>query len=112
MIGKSVYISNLDDFIIDDNVDLYFTSFHIAEEFNDEYKYKVKDLLCRLKDNNKTIVCVISPRGLKQLNYSSLKDCPTGIAIQRIRKIVIVIFLPMAKVILYSPFNCPKGNIT
>ena len=74
MIGKSVYISNLDDFVIDDNVDLYFTSFHIAEEFNDEYKYKVKDLLCRLKDNNKTIVCDISPRGLKQLNYSSLKD--------------------------------------
>jgi hypothetical protein len=74
MIGKSVYISNLDDFVIDDNVDLYFTSFHIAEEFNDEYKYKVKDLLCRLKDNNKIIICDISPRGLKQLNYSSLKD--------------------------------------
>ena len=24
----------------------------------------------------------------------------------------IVIFLPLAKVILYSPLNCPKGNIT
>ena len=72
MIGKSIYVSNLEDMILDENVDFYFTSFHIEEEFNEEYCIKVKELLYKLKD--KTVVCDISPRGLKQLNYSSLKE--------------------------------------
>lgn len=73
MIGQAIYISNFDKNFNKD-VDFYFTSFHIAEEFNDEYKSKAHELLKCLKETKKKIIVDISPRGIQQLGYSSLFD--------------------------------------
>lgn len=73
MLGQAIYISNYNkDFNKD--VDFYFTSFHIAEEFDEEYKSKAHELLKCLKETNKKIIVDISPRGIKQLGYSSLLE--------------------------------------
>ena len=75
MFGRSIYLSNFnEDFKIDEKADVYFTSFHIAEEFNDEFEIKAKKLLNTLKDNNKKIIADISPRGIAKLGYKSLSE--------------------------------------
>ena len=43
MFARSIYISQFgDNFKVDENCSTYFTSFHIAEEFNDEFKTKAE----------------------------------------------------------------------
>ncbi len=75
MFGRSMYLSNYNnDFVVDENADIYFTSFHIAEEFNDEYSKCAKKLLKQLKDAHKKVIVDISPRGVEQLGYSSLSS--------------------------------------
>lgn len=75
MFGRSVYLSNFNDnFKVDERVDIYFTSFHIEEEFNDTFTVRAKSLLKTLKDSNKRVIVDISPKGLKQLGYVSLVD--------------------------------------
>ena len=59
MIGQAIYISNFNKEFNKD-VDFYFTSFHIAEEFDEEYKSKVNELLKHLKETNKKIIVDIS----------------------------------------------------
>ena len=56
MLGQSIYVSRFDEsFIPEKNIDFYFTSMHIAEEFNDEFKNKALKLLKVLNEYNKKI---------------------------------------------------------
>ncbi len=55
-------------------VEACFTSFHIAEEFTDDYKDRALALLSYLKEKEKTIICDISPRGIRELGFSDLED--------------------------------------
>ena len=65
MLGQSIYVSRFDEsFIPEKNIDFYFTSMHIAEEFNDEFKNKALKLLKVLNEYNKKIILDISPRGV------------------------------------------------
>lgn len=74
MFARSIYISQFDDnFKVDENCSTYFTSFHIAEEFNDEFKTKAINILKLLKQNNKIVIVDISPRGLTNLGYEDIK---------------------------------------
>lgn len=75
MFGRSIYISQFDDsFKIDENCTFYFTSFHIAEEFNDGFKDKAVSILKLLKQHDKKIIADISPRGLSNLGYDDMKS--------------------------------------
>ena len=75
MFGNSIYVSEIsDDFILNKDSELYFTSFHIAEEFNDEFRHKALMLLRRIKFENKKVIVDLSPRGLKVLGYEKLRD--------------------------------------
>lgn len=76
MFGKSIYLSDLEKnpLMIEDSVDLYFTSLHIAEEFSDDYAVRAKKMLESLKAAGKKVMVDISSRGLENLGYSSLKD--------------------------------------
>lgn len=77
MFGKSIYVSNFDsmkDTFSTDQTELYFTSFHIAEEFNDSFRLKSLELLKQLKENNKKVIVDISPRGIKELQFNSIID--------------------------------------
>ena len=52
MLGQSIYVSRFDEsFIPEKNIDFYFTSMHIAEEFNDEFKNKALKLLKVLNES-------------------------------------------------------------
>lgn len=77
MFGKSIYLSNFNsikEMIANDPTELYFTSFHIAEEFNEEYAQNALTLLKYLKDNHKKVIADISPRGVQALNFNSIID--------------------------------------
>ena len=57
MLGQSIYVSRFDEsFIPEKNIDFYFTSMHIAEEFNDEFKNKALKLLKVLNEYNKKVI--------------------------------------------------------
>lgn len=86
MFGNSIYVSDIeDDIILNKDSDIYFTSFHIAEEFNDSFKDKAIRLLEALKRNNKKVIADLSPRGLKALGYDSLEKLVKDYCIDYIR---------------------------
>lgn len=85
MLGQAIYISNFNKDLINKDVDFYFTSFHIEEEFNDTYQSRVNELLTILKETKKRIIVDISPRGLKKLGYDSLHDFVSQTQIDGIR---------------------------
>lgn len=73
MLGQSIYISKFDEtFIPKDEVDIYFTSFHIQEEFNDQFSTKAKSLLKILNEYHKTVIVDISKRGIEALGYKDI----------------------------------------
>ena len=76
MIGKSIYLSDMENdfFIIEDNVDIYFTSLHIMEEFSEDYGKRAKKLLEKLSQAGKKVMVDISSRGLEALGYNSLEQ--------------------------------------
>ncbi len=75
MFGRSIYLSKYDsNFKVDEYADVYFTSFHIEEEFNDEFASKAMSLLKTLKEANKKVIVDISPKGVKQLGYHSVSE--------------------------------------
>ena len=76
MFGRSVYLSDLesDFFDIEENVDIYFTSLHIMEEFTEDYGKRAKNLLESLKRAGKKVMVDISSRGLQALGYDSLEQ--------------------------------------
>lgn len=76
MFGKSIYISDLKEnpLVIEENVDLYFTSLHIAEEFSEDYAMQAAKMLDSLKAAGKKVMVDISSRGLENLGYTSLKQ--------------------------------------
>ena len=86
MLGRSIYISGFDDsFRIDENCDIYFTSFHIEEEFDDEYKDKAIKLINLLKRHNKKIIVDISIKGLNNLGFKDIKEFVNDFDIDYIR---------------------------
>lgn len=86
MFGRSIYLSKYDsNFKVDEYADVYFTSFHIEEEFNDEFASKAKSLLKTLKDANKKVIVDISPKGVKQLGYHHVSDFIEDVRIDVIR---------------------------
>ena len=75
MLGQAIYISNFNEqFKPLKEIEIYFTSFHIAEELNENFNEKAMNLIQLLKKKNKKIIVDISPRGLKQLGFDTLKD--------------------------------------
>lgn len=76
MYGRSVYLTGFDkeNFTDSQAAQMYFTSFHIAEEFSPDYPKRAEELLSTLKESGKKIVIDISPRGIAQLGYGSLKE--------------------------------------
>lgn len=86
MLGQSIYVSRFDDsFVPEEKVDFYFTSMHIAEEFNDEFKDKATKLLRVLNDYNKKIILDISPRGVEALGYKDIYELLDNIHIDVLR---------------------------
>ena len=75
MFGASVYLSGFDgQQPLWDEADIYFTSLHIAEEFSETYGECAKALLNTLRESGKKIIVDISPRGVKMLGYSNLRQ--------------------------------------
>ena len=75
MFARSVYLNQFDNnFKIDENCSYYFTSFHIEEEFDDNDKDKVINLIKFLKQHDKKIIVDISPKGLSFLGYDNIKS--------------------------------------
>lgn len=75
MFGASVYLSGFDgQQPLWDEADIYFTSLHIAEEFSETYGERAKALLNTLRESGKKIIVDISPRGVKMLGYSNLRQ--------------------------------------
>ena len=80
MLGQSIYVSRFDEsFIPEKNIDFYFTSMHIAEEFNDEFKNKGIDVYIDAlsKINNTSNIPVLAyilvpawHSGAKNLKYN------------------------------------------
>lgn len=85
MFGRAVYVSQFDGRLPEGQCDFYFTSFHIAEEFSDEFAEKAKTLLKLLKESGREIIVDMSPRGLRNLGYDSLKDFVEAYDIDYIR---------------------------
>ena len=86
MLGQSIYVSRFDEsFIPEKNIDFYFTSMHIAEEFNDEFKDKATKLLKVLNDYNKKIILDISPRGVEALGFKDIYELLDNIHIDVLR---------------------------
>lgn len=76
MFGKSVYLTGFEKENWKDSpaAEVYFTSFHIAEEFSADYAKKAEELLETLKTVGKKIIIDLSPRGITSLGYDSLAD--------------------------------------
>lgn len=75
MFVRSVYISDYsDDYKLDKKCNLYFTSFHVPEELDDDFASKASKLLRRLKAENKEVIVDLSPRGLNALGYDKIGD--------------------------------------
>lgn len=74
MFGKSVYLTGFEKEKFKDSpaAEVYFTSFHIAEEFSADYAKKAETLLETLKATGKKIIIDLSPRGIESLGYESL----------------------------------------
>ncbi len=87
MFGRSIYLSDLesDFFAIEDNVDIYFTSLHIMEEFSEDYGKRVKKLLESLKNAEKKVMVDISSRGLEVLGYTSLEQFAAETGVYMVR---------------------------
>ncbi len=86
MIGRSIYISQYaENMALDERCDFYFTSLHIAEEFNDDYKEKVDALLKKLEAAGKKIIVDLSPRGLEILGFKSIEELAKKYRIDYIR---------------------------
>lgn len=86
MIGQAIYISNFDEKrVVDENIDFYFTSFHIEEEFDENFKIQAKALFSWLKKTNKKIIVDISPRGIQALGFHSLVDFVDTFQVDAIR---------------------------
>ena len=86
MLGQSIYVSRFDEsFIPEKNIDFYFTSMHIAEEFNDEFKNKALKLLKVLNEYNKKIILDISPRGVEALGFKDIYELLDNIHIDVLR---------------------------
>ena len=87
MFGRSIYLSDVENnfFTIENNVDIYFTSLHIMEEFSDDYGKRAKKLLESLKKAGKKVMADISSRGLEALGFGSLEEfvIETGIYMVR-----------------------------
>lgn len=75
MFGRSVYLSDMENgfFNIEENVDIYFTSLHIMEEFSEDYEKRAKRFLENIKSTGKKVMIDISSRGLDALGYDSLE---------------------------------------
>lgn len=87
MFIRSVYVSDyikygLDDFKADEIV---FTSLHIAEEYNDDFKTNAIKMLKELKRLNLKIMVDISPRALKMLEVKSIREFSERFGISIIR---------------------------
>ena len=75
MFGASFYLSGFDgQQPLWDEADIYFTSLHIAEEFYETYGDCAQALLNTLRESGKKIIVDISPRGVKMLGYSNLRQ--------------------------------------
>lgn len=76
MFGRSIYLSDVENdfFVIENNVDIYFTSLHIMEEFSEDYGKRAKNLLENIKRAGKKVMVDISSRGLEALGYNSLEQ--------------------------------------
>lgn len=87
MFGRSVYLSDLesDFFDIEENVDIYFTSLHIMEEFTEDYGKRAKNLLESLKRAGKKVMVDISSRGLQALGYDSLEQFAVDSGVSMVR---------------------------
>lgn len=87
MFGKSIYLSDLqnDQLAIEENVDIYFTSLHIMEEFSEDYGKRAKELLEYLKKAGKKVMVDISSRGLEKLGYESLEAFAAQTGVYMIR---------------------------
>lgn len=87
MFGRSIYLSDLEkgSFEIEENVDIYFTSLHIMEEFSEDYGKRAKELLENLKRAGKKVMADISSRGLEALGYDSLEQFATETGVYMVR---------------------------
>ena len=74
--GRAIYLSDLENdyFPIEENAEIYFTSFHIMEEFSKDYGKRAKNLMERIHLSGKKIMVDISYRGLSALGYDSLEQ--------------------------------------
>ncbi|MBE6103314.1 MAG: DUF871 domain-containing protein [Erysipelotrichaceae bacterium] len=72
MFGRAVYVSQFDG-RLPEQCDFYFTSLHIAEEFDDEFAEKAGNMLRLMKAKGKKIIVDMSPRALKALGYDDLR---------------------------------------
>ncbi len=87
MFGRSIYLSDMENdfFTIEDNVDIYFTSLHIMEEFSEDYGKRAKKLLENFKKAEKKVMVDISSRGLKMLGYDSLEQFAAETGVYMVR---------------------------
>ena len=86
MFGKSIYLSNISNEItLEYEVEWYFTSLHISEEFDDSYKEKAIHLLNTLKKENKKIIVDLSPRALPLLDCKTLKEFAETYSVDYVR---------------------------
>lgn len=87
MFGKSVYLSDLENnfFSAEGDVDLYFTSLHIMEEFSEDYGERARDLLENLHKAGKEVMVDISSRGLGALGFSSLEQFAVETGVYMVR---------------------------
>lgn len=75
MFGAAVYLSGFhENCPLWEEAEVYFTSFHIAEEFSQGYRERANAMLAALKQERKRIIADISPRGIHELGYESLAD--------------------------------------
>lgn len=77
MFGKSVYLSTFEgdkEQLRKENTALYFTSLHISEEFDENYRQRAEELFSILKEKNATVIADVSPKGLKNLKMESIQE--------------------------------------
>ena len=87
MYGRAIYLSDLENdcFTIEENADIYFTSFHIMEEFSEDYRKRAKSLIEKIHMSGKKVMVDISSRGLQALGYHSLEQFAKETGVYMIR---------------------------
>lgn len=78
-LGFSIYLSTFDELkdqlsAPKDGETLVFTSLHIAEEINEEYIPKIKEMLLFLKQSGYRIIADVSRRSLKAFEVETLEE--------------------------------------